>query len=53
MTVKIDPNIKKTRIFLDKNGRQTTEEGMFSGTRHNMGTATRTDSSNENEKKPA
>jgi len=52
MTVSIDPNIKKTRIFLDKNGKQTTEEGMFSGAKYNVGTTTRANKSDEDEKKP-
>ena len=29
MQVTIDPNIKKKRIFINKNGEQCTEEQMF------------------------
>lgn len=37
MSVKIDPNIKKQRIFIDKHGNKVTEEQMF-GMGHVMGT---------------
>jgi len=36
MTVTIDPNIKKQRIFINKNGERVTEEQMFGGRMGNV-----------------
>lgn len=37
MTVTIDPNIKKKRIFINKNGERISEEQMFGQLGINMG----------------
>lgn len=37
MTVTIDPNIKKKRIFINKYGKQCTEEEMFGQMGGNVG----------------
>jgi len=47
MTVKIAQNLKKERIFLNKNGEKTTEEGMFGQVESNLGTNPRTETSEQ------
>ena len=43
MTVQIDPNIKKQRIFIDKNGQRITEEQLYGGVANVMGADTGAD----------
>lgn len=52
MTVTIAPNIKKNKIFLDKNGNQITEDQLFAnkGVGSNMGTNPRTNPGGQEEK---
>jgi len=51
MTVKIDPNIKKQRIFINKNGDKITEEQMFSGMGTNPGSLGGANSGGQEEEK--
>ena len=50
MTVRIAPNIKKQRIFIDKNGQRITEEQLF-GDRvgHDVGAGSGADTGEQKE----
>ena len=51
MTVSIDPNIKKTKLFIDKNGNRITEEQLFAGVGDNVGANPGTEGSQPEEEK--